>query len=410
MNMSFESEVLNSHDFVKANSQQPEDITQVYQDDYDDGIQSLGIFYQGGLVRHQKRQWSPEDHDEFYRLADNGGFQTPQERWAFIESHSKLMEEHLDEVPKTVDQAEATVAELKTSLEDYLNLLNLRADEHGKLHSTISLEAIHTLSMELAIADVSPRQLMIGLSGKVRGLLHGFSGYLKSRQIHNLYNYEAGRIRKVADKVKDVPFSSLASRKFPAMRGQKGRYLKVLEALCLAQDAAETTYKDTLVSLRQWLAKLSNSQDLRHSVQDLSGVRSNIGTGETSIYHPVREALNAVIENRPEIDHPYGMLFSNHQEWSEIERIVPTLLGRIDRQGPAAFNDALTSCVHLIDHLVSIIDREQDKAVSQEVAAKLGAIVYKVAQEVEFVAAYNVLVTQFCTAIGETAEAVLKNR
>jgi hypothetical protein len=295
------------------------------------------------------------------------------------------------------------------ALESFLFACGLQANKDGSVTERCSLESIEQLSMELSIS-LNAKELMASVSGKLRGLLSGFSGYLKKREFESVYNFQYGRIEKAARIAQNVPYAAVAKTKLNAMRGQNASYVDVFDALLAGQAAAETTFSDSIVLLKRWLGGLSGSHDLRQSIRDTSGLRPNLGTSDTSIYATVREKLARCIANRPEVQHPYALLFKNHGEWQALLSDVPALLGRLDRVGPAQFNKAIEDCVHLVDHLVSIIDRQQDQALSREVAQKMGEVVYAVAQEIEFCAAYNVLVIQFCNGLTQTADHFIKTR
>lgn len=415
MTMTFEQDVLTAHDFVVNHTENagvsPGEVVpeSIYQDDYDDSIQKLALVFPDKSVHKQVREWDREEFEKYDQMARNNGFASKHEQFEYINSHSQLKEDLVEETPKTVADAQAQLVGSKVSLEAFLDARGLRANEDGTLTPMFTLESLQQLSMELSIA-LNARELMAGISGKLRGLMKGFSGYLKMRQFTTVYNFQYNRIEKAATIARDTPYAAVARTKLNAMRGQNASYVDVLNALILAQDAAEKTFTDSITSLKRWLGGLSSSHDLRQSIRDTSSLRPNLGTGDTSIYAPVREALARCIVNRPEVQHQYSLLFKNHTEWFDLLAATPALLGRLESHGPAAFNQAIEGCVHLIDHLISIIDRQQDQALSREVAQKIGEVVYAVAQEVEFCAAYNTLVIQFCNGLSETADHFIKTR
>lgn len=372
-NLSFEAQVLTTHDWVQA-TQEPVP-TKVVQDDYDDGVQELYITYSDGSRSHQRRYWDGVTHDDYYKFTEQEPKPTAGERLAYIEQHSELREE--EEIPPL----EGTEHELND-------------DEAERQVAEVSLEDLAILSMELR--HTLMEDLKAGLQGFGR-LGATFQRYQASRNIKKELDFDLNKFERFAAKIQTKNHMELIDLRFYTPPGLQASYVEFFRTLLDCQQFAEDTLNETILPLKQWASVAYNEPDRLKSVRNNSNVK---------LIDPTRysKQLGAQCSFTGLAQRPYGDCFERSKDLTDLIGLLRNLFGRYSYTTIERFDQQTKELAQVLTKLSDRISCLDDSKTSQDVANTLAEQIHQVAKQIEFYAVYNTVMRAALSALNQSRD------
>lgn len=375
--LSFEERVLTSHDWtVKA--QEPA-VTAVNQDDYDDGIQEIYIEREDGQVVRQRRQWEGYEHDGFYEYCRKQPEPSPEERLAYIEDHSELVDE--EEVRGPHEEGSASPTELPEGAE------------------VVSLEDVLSLSLEFRqdlLKDAA------GAFKKLSKLGDVFRKFVARRQLRKEFQFDDYDFKKFSAAVNKIPFSSMVDLRVFTPPGMTGTYLNLFTVLVECQEFGEQTLNESLRPFKVWAGSAYNDPEKLRSIRTDQSFK-------TISPDAVSKRLADVCGFHGVTTRPYGDCFERNGDWEELHKKVEELFSKYPAVNVETFDNETKETARLVGMLTNQISLLGVDKVSQEVAEQLGTACYDLARQVEFYAVYNTVMRASLTALKDTMDHFKKN-
>lgn len=379
VNLTFEEQVLSSHDWVqKTQAAVPE---RVVQDDYDNGIQELYITYSDGRRVFQKREWvcggqEGNTIDDYYKFTEQTPAPSQTEKMAFIEANSTVVEE--EELPP----AETTGAG------------SYETDEDGDSVTVVSLESIEVLSMEVRHELFKKLTDGLGLFGK---LGQAFSQFMDRRRVARELDFDTNAFERFCAKVGTHPFAELIDLRFFTPPGMRTTYLSLFQTLVECQEFSERTLNDTLVPLKQWAALMYNDPSRLRSVRTSSPV---------TVIDPTKlsKQLSAQCSFSGVAQRPFGDVFESNADFGKVNELVNDLVVRYNSTTINRFDDETKALSQILVQLTDTVGRMGDDKVSSEVATYLADLCYQVARQVEFYAVYQTVFRAALSALTQSRQ------
>ena len=371
--LSFEEQVLTTHDWVQA-TQEPVP-TKVVQDDYDDGVQELYITYSDGTRTHQRRYWDGVTHDDYYKFTEQEPKPSAAERLAYIEQHSELREE--EEIPPL------------TGAEHDLN-----EDEAERQVAEVSLEDLAVLSLELR--HTLMEDLKAGLKG-FGALGVTFQRYQASRNVRKELDFDLNKFERFASKVLTKNHMELIDLRFFTPPGLQTSYVELFRTLLDCQQFSEDTLNETILPFKQWGSLVYNEPERLKSVRNNSNVK---------LIDPTRfsKQLGAQCSFTGLAQRPYGDCFERGKDLTDLVGLLRNLFGRYSVTTIELFDRETKELAQVMTKLSDRISCLDDSKTSQEIANTLADQIHQVAKQIEFYAVYNTVMRASLSALNQSRE------
>lgn len=371
--LSFEERVLTSHDWT-AKAQEPA-ITEVNQDDYDDGIQEIYIEREDGQLVRQRRQWEGYDHDGYYEYCRRQPEPTAQERLSYIEDHSELLDEEEVRGPENT-QAVGAPTELPEGSE------------------VISLEALETLSMEFRqelLKDVSSAFKKLTNLGEV------FRKFVARRHLRKEFQFDDYDFKRFASMVNKIPYSSMTDLRVFCPPGMSTTYLKLFTILVDAQKYGERTLNESLRPFKLWCGAAYNDPTKLQTIRKTEAFK---------LFSPdqISKQLASACSFQGTTTRPYGDCFERNGDWDGLQQKVEELFAHYPAVNVETFDQETKETARLVGMLTNKISLLGKDKVSQEVAEQLGASCFELARQIEFYAVYNTVMRSSLAALKDTMD------
>lgn len=373
--LSFEEQVLSSYDWVKSTQAPVADSVQ--QDDYDNGIQELYINYSDGSRVFQRREWectSDSPIDKYYQFTEQDPPPSPQEKMAYIEANSKLLEE--EPLPPQPVAGSG----------------NYEPGDEEQETVVVSLESIETLSMEVRTELFKKLTDGLGMFGKL-GV--AFSQFMDRRRVNKDLDFDLAAFDRFGAKVATHPYGELLDLRFFTPPGMRTTYLDLFQVLAECQDFAERTLNETLVPFKQWASLAYNDPSRLRSVRTQTPV---------TVIDPTKlsKQLSARCSFSGPAQRQFADVFESNTELGKVIELVDSLTVRAGATSIERFDTATRELSQILVQLTDAVGRLGDDKVSTEIATMLADLCYKVARQVEFYAVYQTVLRATLSALTQS--------
>lgn len=364
---------------LKAGNDTPA-IVRIAQDDYDDGVQRLVVFYSDNTVVQQKRDWTQQGyvkdysriHDVWLNEYADAGFDASL---AFIEANSTVLEEEVRE---------------NVALEAYF----LRPE-------TCSLEGIEQISMEFANTFLTENRVVRAVTEKFEHLSLQFQQFAVVRSRIKNFGFDGNQLRKLEHKLDLVQYTDLLDVKIFCAPGQVADHLTMLQALTESQKAAQAVIHDGIRPLRTYLGNLLNSRDGLQSVRSNSGIK---------IENPKKAnaRLMSALSESSQTERTYAELIRKQKDWSELRAGVDKLLSDYEAINPDVMRKELGELQVLLNAFTDRLAQAEGSGIPAATAKATADVIFELAQGVEFYAVYSTVLRAWFTALNDSVVKLVK--
>lgn len=374
------SEEMTSYEWtLKAGNDNPA-IVRIAQDDYDDGVQTLVVFYSDGTVIQQRRDWTCNGqvndayrtHDLWLNEYSNGGFDTSLD---YIEANSVVLEEERRE--------------------------NVAMEAYYLTPEQCSLEGIAQISLEFSNVFLTENRVVKAISEKFTTLSQQFQQFSVSRSRIKNFGFNGNELRKLENKLGLVQYTDLLDVKIYCAPGQQADHLTMLEALLESQKAAEAVIYDGIRPLRVYLGHLLNSRDGMQSVRTNSGIK---------LANPAKAnaRLMSALSESTQTERTYSELIRRQTDWSELRKGVDGLLTSYESINPDIMRHELGELQVLLNAFTDRLAAAEGSGIPAATAKATADVIFDLAKGVEFYAAYSTVLRAWFVALNDSVTKLVK--